>query len=77
MQNPRYKYVTFEHIHLSIHKPSLNSIIIEQFAGILSLSTRIHTWTYEFMDKTPQIAEELLVMMMDKLQKIKLQRYKS
>ena len=33
--------------------------------------------TYEFTDKTPQIAEELLVMTMDKAQETKLQRYKS
>ena len=29
------------------------------------------------MDKTPHIAEEQLVMMMDKAQETKLQRYKS
>ena len=47
--------------------------------GILSLSARdqIHTWTCEFMDKTPQIAEEQLIMMMDKGQETKFQRYKS
>ena len=33
--------------------------------------------TCEFMDETPQIAEEQLVMMIDKAQKTKLQRYKS
>ena len=32
--------------------------------------------TYEFTDKTPQIAEEQLVMTMDKAQETKLQRYK-
>ena len=32
---------------------------------------------YEFMDKTPQIAEEQLVMTIDKAQETKLQRYKS
>ena len=33
--------------------------------------------TYKFTDKTPQIAEEQLVMTMDKAQETKLQRYKS
>ena len=33
--------------------------------------------TYEFMDTTPQIAEEQLIMTMDKAQETKLQRYKS
>ena len=33
--------------------------------------------TYEFTDETPQIAEEQLVMTMDKAQETKLQRYKS
>ena len=47
--------------------------------GVLSSSARdrIHTWTCEFMDKTPQIAEEQLVMTIDKAQETKLQRYKS
>ena len=47
--------------------------------GILSTSARdrIRTWTSEFMDKTPQIAEEQLVMTMDKAQETKLQKYKS
>ena len=77
MQKPRYKDVTFECIHLSINKPSLNSNIIEQCVGDLSLSAWICTWTCEFMDKTPQIAEEQLIMMMDKAQETKLWRYKS
>ena len=58
-------------------KLSLKSIIIEQCVGVLSSSARIRTWTYEFMDKTSQIAEEQLVMTMDKAQETKLQRYKS
>ena len=33
--------------------------------------------TYEFVDKTQQIAEEQLVMTMDKAQETKLQKYKS
>ena len=33
--------------------------------------------TYEFMDKTPQKAEEQIFMTMDKAQETKLQRYKS
>ena len=33
--------------------------------------------TYEFTDETPQIAEEQLVMTMDKAQETKLQRYKN
>ena len=33
--------------------------------------------TYEFTNKTPQIAEEQLVMTMDKAQETKLQRYRS
>ena len=33
--------------------------------------------TCEFTDKTPQIAEEQLVMTMDKAQETKLRRYKS
>ena len=33
--------------------------------------------TYEFTDETPQIAEEQLVMTMDKAQETKVQRYKS
>ena len=47
--------------------------------GVLSSSAHdwIHTWTYEFMDKTPQIAEEQLIMTMDKAQETDLQRYKS
>ena len=47
--------------------------------GVLSSSAcdQISTWTYEFMDKTPQIAEEQLVMTIDKAQETKLQRYKS
>ena len=47
--------------------------------GGLSSSARdqISTWTCEFMDKTPQIAEEQLVMTIDKVQETKLQRYKS
>ena len=45
--------------------------------GVLSLSARIRTWTCEFMDKTPQIAEEQLVMTMDKALETKLQWYKS
>ena len=32
---------------------------------------------YEFIDKTPQIAEEQLVMTMNKAQETKLQSYKS
>ena len=59
-------------------KLSLKSIIIE-CVGVLSTSARdrIHTWTSEFIDKTPQIAEEQLVMTTDKIQETKLQRYKS
>ena len=47
--------------------------------GVFSSSARnrIRTGTCEFMDKTPQIAEEQLVMMIDKAQETKLQRYKS
>ena len=47
--------------------------------GVVSSSARdrISTWTCEFMDKTPQIAEEQLVMTIDKAQETKLQRYKS
>ena len=47
--------------------------------GVHSSSARdqIRTWTCEFMDKNPQIAKEQLVMMMDKAQETKLQRYKS
>ena len=47
--------------------------------GVLSSSARdrIRTWTCEFMDKTPQIVEEQLVMTMDKAQGAELQRYKS
>ena len=33
--------------------------------------------TYEFTDENPQIAEEQLVMTMDKAQETKLQKYKS
>ena len=33
--------------------------------------------TYKFMDETPQIAEEKLIITMDKAKKMKLQRYKS
>ena len=66
--------------HTSQHeqKLSLKSIIIEQCVGVLSSSAcdRISTWTCEFMDKTPLIAEEQLVMTIDKAQKTKLQRYK-
>ena len=42
-----------------------------------SAGDRIRTWTCEFMDKTPQIAQEQLVIMMDKAQETKLQRSKS
>ena len=62
-------------------KFSLKPIIIEQCVGVHSSSARdritISTWTCEFMDKTPQIAEEQLVMTIDKAQETKLQRYKS
>ena len=66
----------FERIHLSINK---KLAIIEQCVGVVSSSARnrISTWTCEFMDKTPQIAEEQLVMTIDKAQETKLQRYKS
>ena len=70
----------FERVHLSINKIfSLKPIIIEQCVGVLSISAcnRINTWTCEFMDKTPQIAEEQLVMTIDKAQETKLQRYES
>ena len=67
--------------HTPQHKQkiSLKPIIIEQCVGVVSSSARdrISTWTCEFMDKTPQIAEEQLVMTIDKAQKTKLQRYKS
>ena len=67
--------------HTPQHKQkfSLKPIIIEQCVGVLSTSARdrISTWTCEFMDKTPQIAEEQLVMTIDKAQETKLQRYKS
>ena len=56
----------FERIHLSINEPSLISIIVEQCVGVLSLSARIRASNCEFIDKTPQIAEEQLVMTMDK-----------
>ena len=32
---------------------------------------------HEFMDKTPQLAKEKLIMTMDKAEEAKLQRYKS
>ena len=76
---PSLERCYFERIHLSINKNSPIIIIIEQCVGVHSLSARdrIHTWTYEFKDKTPQIAEEQLVMTIDKAQETKLQRYKS
>ena len=45
-----------------MNKFSLKSIIIEQCVGVHSTSAhdRICTWTCEFMDKTPQIAEEYI-----------------
>ena len=48
-------------------------IIIEQCVGVLSSSAQdqISTWTCELMDKTPQIAEEQLVMTIDKAQETK------
>ena len=62
--------------YLSVNKPThLKSIIIEQCVGILPSSALIRTSTCEFMDKTPQIAGEQLVMTMDKTQETKLQRY--
>ena len=66
--------------HTPQHKQnSALNLIIQQRVGVLSLSARdrIRTWTCEFMDKTPQIAEEQPVMTMDKAQETKLQRYKS
>ena len=47
------------------------------WVSVLSSSAQIRTWTCEFMDKTPQIAEEQLVMTIDIAQETKLQRYKS
>ena len=46
----------------------------EQFVSVLSSSARdrISTWTCEFMDKTPQIAEEQLVMTIDNASKIQM-----
>ena len=81
MQNPSYKDVTLNaYIHLTWpqHK-QIKSIIIEQRVGVLSSSARdrIRTLTCEFMDKTPQVAEEQLVMTMDKAQETELQRYKN
>ena len=68
-------------MHTPQHKQkfSLKCILTEQCVGVLSSSAqdRIRTWTCEFMDKTPQIAEEQLVMTIDKAQKTKLQWYKS
>ena len=67
--------------HTPQHKQNSasKSIIIQQRVGVFSSSAgdRIGTWTCKFMDKTPQIAEEQLVMTMDKAQETKLQRYKS
>ena len=42
-----------------------------------SARDQIRTLTCEFMDKTPQTAEEQLFMTMDKARETKLQRYKS
>ena len=83
MQNPRYKCVTLKAYTAARTKtqPKIYYIynIIEQCVGILSSSARdrISTLICEFMDKTPQITEEQLVMTIDKAQETKLQRYKS
>ena len=46
--------------------------------SFLLISTNSYIFrTGEFLDKTPQIDEEILVMMMDKAKETKLQRYKS
>ena len=48
--------------------------------GILSSSAWIHNYLFgahEFMDKTPQLAKEKLIMTMNKAEEAKLQRYKS
>ena len=63
-------------MHTPQHKQT-QPCAIEQCVGVLSSSAWIHTQTCEFMDKTPQIAEEQLVMTMDKTQEAKHQRYES
>ena len=79
VQNPHHTDVIyFERIDLSINKNSaLKSIIIEQCVGVLFLSVCDQICTCEFMDKTQQIAEEQLVMTMDKAQETKIRRCKS
>ena len=71
---PSLQRCYFECIHLCINKPSLKSIIIKKCEGVLSSSARICTSTCEFMDRTPHIAEEQLVMTKDKAQETKLQK---
>ena len=45
--------------------------------SFLMISDSYLVSTYKFTDESPQIAEEQLVMTMDKAQETKLQRYKS
>ena len=45
-------------------------------SSLMSLDSYLIS-TYELTDETPQIAEEQLVITMDKAQETKLQRYKS
>ena len=45
-------------------------------SSLISLDLHLIS-TYEFMDETPQIAGEQLIMTIDKAQETKLQRYKS
>ena len=57
-------------MHLSINKPSLKSIIIQQCVGVLSSSAQIRI-------SSELVNLQILVMMMDKAQEKKLPRYKS
>ena len=73
---PSLQRCYFEHIYLSTNKSSLQFIIIEQRVGVLfsQLTIRFVLELVNLWTKPPQIAEEQLVMTMDKAQETKLQR---
>ena len=69
VRNPHFN----ECIHLSIKKPSLKSTCVGVLSQPHQLGFLQSSLFCEFTDKTPQIAEEKLIMMMDKAQEINLQ----
>ena len=69
-----YKYHANE--CTKVQNPRYKDVTLKAYTSA-SARDRISTWTCEFMDTTLQIAEEQLVMMIDKAQETKLQIYKS